>query len=584
MKTSLIAKWFAILAFVLLGIPAVVGAAQMEADSMCLPYVKQECGCGMEMKGTPPKCQGSPNKFLCPCSDSTNGFTTSGKCVATFKCQASGTSDGKMDPGMAKLGEMLGKLMEALMKQQGGGGSGGETPTTPGQQCTTLQPTQDQSLVAMYPGCYYYQAPINPIDPNATTTPTLTDPSGGLVAAPMTGEAPLAVMFSYNNGPSGCGTPALHIEFGDGYTENLPSHTGDDCTAIEETISHTFAFDGSYIVRLKNSTTQAIKGGVTVVVGQPSATGTAPVPDTTTGGTNDNGTNTNATGTNGRPTGNQTGNNTNIGSTLFNTPLNNLNNSGNVNGTTGGNSTGGSASTGGNNGNNSSDGGAALNFNTPQSIVQSIISKTLQPGAYGDVKILENGTTIIAGVRNSNSEVAGFFGLSGKNTQGSVTTVQRLCTARPWATNFLSFVIPPTFFDSLCTWRGYAVGRPAATPPATTNTTTTKTLPTTNTKAQPKGATTTPPVGTTTPNAPKPRVDIWASPATVPLGARTSIFWSTQNVQSCIETSPDGGFSHNSLQGGASTVPLTTPTTYTISCTGTDGKPYTDNVTVLIAI
>jgi hypothetical protein len=89
----------------------------------------------------------------------------------------------------------------------------------------------------------------------------------------------------------------------------------------------------------------------------------------------------------------------------------------------------------------------------------------------------------------------------------------------------------------------------------------------------------------TAPTAPvlPPRVDIWAVPTSVPLGARTTIFWNTENVANCTETSPDGSFKQNSLSGGASTVPLTEATTYTISCLDSQQNPQTDYVTVTIS-
>jgi hypothetical protein len=299
---------------------------------------------------------------------------------------------------------------------------------------------------------------------------------------------------------------------------------------------------------------------------------TTPTPDSTTntGGTNTGGTNTGgSTFTSGTLS--------NIGSTLFNTPLTNLGNSGSVStgGTNGNSSTGGSASTGGTN----EGTGAALNFNTPQSIVQSIIQKNLPPGAYGDVKILDNGTTIVAGVRENNSEVAGFFGSRGSSGQGQ-TIAARMCSTRPWASNFLSYIIPPSFFDSLCTWRGLTVGTTAKTTTPATVTATGSYTPTKTT------STTKPPVkATTTPAAlPDAKVDIWASPATVPLGARTSVFWNSQGVTECIITSPDGSFTQTSLKGGASTVPLAAPTTFTISCVAPNGAHLTDNITVQIAL
>ncbi|MBV9159462.1 MAG: hypothetical protein JO019_02600, partial [Candidatus Kaiserbacteria bacterium] len=162
--------------------------------------------------------------------------------------------------------------------------------------------------------------------------------------------------------------------------------------------------------------------------------------------------------------------------------------------------------------------------------------------------------------------------------------------------NFLSYIIPPSFFDGLCNLRGYQVGAlPAPAPVATTSpvqvqltqtsdnakpvvvTPITVTKPAaTTTKTTSKNATTTPTV--------EPKADIWAVPPSVSLGARTSIFWNTQGVTSCTETSPDGSFSHDSLSGGASTVPITAATTFTISCLAPGGGHITNFVTVNLAI
>jgi hypothetical protein len=170
----------------------------------------------------------------------------------------------------------------------------------------------------------------------------------------------------------------------------------------------------------------------------------------------------------------------------------------------------------------------------------------------------------------SNTTVAGFYGsdtFGGQQPQGLAAG---LCRSRPWASNFLSVVIPPSFFDGLCTWRGYQVGTPP--PPAPT-------LQQTHVTSKP--ATVQP--ATTTPAIPA-RVDIWAAPASVPLDTRTSIFWNTQSVSDCIETSPDGSFNHSTLSGGAATVPITGPTIFTISCIASDGSPVTDSVTVNLSI
>ncbi len=530
-----------------------------EGNAMCIPTIPV-CKCMEIMKDG--KCVGGMNKFKCFCQETENGYMSSGECVAGSICKTTGTSDGKgPDQGMSKLGEILGKLMEALKGKDGGGGSPPPPGTPPGGQgCTTMQPTGDKERALTDPMCYY-------LDP---TLEEKTDPSGGLVATPTEGQAPLTVYFAFTNGTAGCGTPALALDFGDGKAaEPQQVHPETTCNGISETTQHVFTTEGQYAVRLKKISTDEVRGGVNLTVTPGDGTTTPAV------GNNPTGVSTNIGSTAG--TG---GTNSNISASSFVTPLTNLTNSGTVNsGRTGGSSAlldftpAGSASTGGSN-----FGGpeAKLNFNTPQSIVQSIIAKNLPPGAYGDVRIMENGTTIIAGVREGNTEVAGFFGTKTSAGQ-STSAVARLCTNRPWASNFLSFIIPPTFFDTLCSWRGYTVGAQTQTTTPTTIQTGAKPA---TTKTQIGGSKS----GTTSAPTNGAKVDIWASPATVPLGARTSIFWSSQGTTECIETSPDGSFTHNSLKGGASTVPLTSPTTYTISCLASDGSHVVDSVTVQMAI
>lgn len=532
------------LIFFSVAVPA-ISHAQSGINAQCLAVWVYELPCGTpEIKNGVPT--GRVGGQGCPCQEPSPVGPVPGLCVAPLKCKAmsapgEGGKGNALDQGMSKLGEILGKLMEALKPKDGGGGGGGGSPPPGGEGCMTLQPTGDKATADASPNCYYYQEITDPFG-----TDSLPDgPASVLSAYPTNGTPPLLVTFSYTNGYSGCNTPAMTMEFGDGESESLQVYPGNLCVGIPENKEHTYTATGTFAVRLKNAATGVVRGGVTITVASENYGGT----NTGTG----TGTETGAETVNTDTTSNITG-------TSFISPLNTIGTSGSVQNTGTGSGT-----------------GAALNFNTPQSIVQSIVQKNIQPGAYGDVKILDNGTTIIAGVRNSNSETAGFFGLSGSNTQGQ-STVARLCTSRPWTTNFLSFIIPASFFDTLCKWRGYTPGTQPAQPTTTVapkNTTTTKT-PTKNT------TTTQPATSSTT--AVQPRVDIWASPATVPLGARTSIFWNTQGVTSCLQTSPDGSFSQNSLRGGASTVPLTAATTFTISCIGEDGKPYTDNVIVRIAL
>ena len=79
-----------------------------------------------------------------------------------------------------------------------------------------------------------------------------------------------------------------------------------------------------------------------------------------------------------------------------------------------------------------------------------------------------------------------------------------------------------------------------------------------------------------------PEADIWAEPASVRLGTRTYIFWNARGVVSCEERGPS--FEQNSLSGGASTVPISGPTTFVIECLTSASTTVRDSVTVQIAI
>lgn len=205
---------------------------------------------------------------------------------------------------------------------------------------------------------------------------------------------------------------------------------------------------------------------------------------------------------------------------------------------------------------------------------------TVPPGGMsGDIKQGEGGATAVGGSRDTekNVEVAGFYGSETFGGQQSKGVVAAWCQNRPWASNFLSKITGPTFFDKICERLGYQVGVPPA-PPA----------PDVTLQQQPKsgGSATKNPAATTTATTPTipPKVDIWAVPVSVALGARTSVFWNSQGVSNCTETSPDGGFSHTSVSGGAATQPITHETVFSISCLAPDGTPITDSVTVNLKI
>lgn len=216
------------------------------------------------------------------------------------------------------------------------------------------------------------------------------------------------------------------------------------------------------------------------------------------------------------------------------------------------------------------------NTNTPTNTNPTNTS-TLKPAAQGlsgDVRIGTAGATVIANLRQGLSEVAGFFGGSTGGASQALSAAGRICATRPWSGSFASNLIPSSFFDGLCEWRGYQAGMPIPT-----NTPTTP-----NTVIVPAQAVQRPVTGIQQPQVAvvPPEVDIWAEPASVRLGTRTYIFWNTRGVSSCKETGPS--FSHASLSGGASTVPISGATTFSIECLTRDNTTITDSVSVQIAI
>ncbi len=209
-------------------------------------------------------------------------------------------------------------------------------------------------------------------------------------------------------------------------------------------------------------------------------------------------------------------------------------------------------------------------------------------GISGNIQTTPTGATFVTNQIQGNSETSSFLG--GDAISGFVSNViASWCTTRPWASGFIASIIPPSFFDGLCQSNGFAVGPTAAAPVAAatsaqTNVTLTQTPVQQSTPVSNSSSPTTAQQQTVTNTGPviPGRVDIWAVPPSVALGARTTIFWNTENVTNCTETSPDGSFQQTSLSGGAATVPLTESTTFTISCLDAGQNPVTDYVTVNI--
>lgn len=195
-------------------------------------------------------------------------------------------------------------------------------------------------------------------------------------------------------------------------------------------------------------------------------------------------------------------------------------------------------------------------------------------GLSGDIRIGNAGATIVANLRQGLSEVAGFFGGSTGGASQALSAAGRLCSSRPWSGTFVSNLIPTSFFDGLCEWRGYQPG--AVTPGA--NPRSTNSVVNIPAQGKPRPVTPSQPQPSTIP----PEVDIWAEPASVRLGTRTYIFWNTRGVTSCKESGPS--FSHTSLSGGASTVPISGITTFNIECITPANEIVKDSVSVQIAI
>lgn len=383
--------------------------------------------------------------------------------------------------------------------------------------------------------------------PGPTPEPEPVDVAS-LQASPEVGSAPLDVNFVVGVGRSGCRAKTQTLYFGDGASYTVPPLPGTICEARTREVSHTYQTAGTYTARVTGEAPAGSEPIARVVVRASSAGGS--------GGDNNSG-------------GSSTGGGSNI-----NTNIN--------------------TGTSGSGGSNSSSletltyefSGDDQNAKSSQARPVPVFSNPafLLPGLRGDIQLIQTGGTVFAGTRDlsKNTEVSGFYGSYTFSNQPEGVAA-RLCTNRPWAGGFLSYVIPETFFDSLCTSRGYQVGISSA-PPAPTTVTVTQTpvqvIKKTSTPTKPAVAK---PAATTTP-ASTSRARVWAVPAAVPLGSRTSVFWSAQGVTECKITSPDGNFSQSSLSGGASTAPITAPTTFTISCLTADGTPVTNYTTVTVSI
>lgn len=207
---------------------------------------------------------------------------------------------------------------------------------------------------------------------------------------------------------------------------------------------------------------------------------------------------------------------------------------------------------------------------------------SLQPGQnqegslQGDILVGGSGGLLYARSRDleKNTEVAGFYGGNVTGQTQSSGLIGRMCRTRPWGNGMLGGLISGNFFDGLCKRFGYSVGE-IAVPQGGGGGGASRgpSISIQGSKSRP---------ATTSMPAIQPEVDIWANPSSVRLGTRTYIFWNTRDVESCVETGPS--FSHNTLSGGASTVPLSDASIFSIECKTIDGRTITDSVRVTIAL
>lgn len=200
-----------------------------------------------------------------------------------------------------------------------------------------------------------------------------------------------------------------------------------------------------------------------------------------------------------------------------------------------------------------------------------------QKSLQGDIVVGGSGGVLYVRSRDveSNTEVAGFYGGSVPGNAQPSSLIGRMCRTRPWGDGVLGGLISGAFFDGLCKRFGYGVGELATTPsggrglPAKSS----KIIITQNPATRPSQAPA---------QAVNPEVDIWANPSSVRLGTRTYIYWNSRDVVSCVEKGPS--FEHNTLTGGASTVPLSDTTIFTIECLAADGRTVKDSVRVTISL
>ena len=160
-----------LLGFVFLVTPHFAFAILDDGDKMCVPVIPQ-CGCGKIMG--PKGCVAGPNKFMCPCKDTTGGFTTTGMCVSNFNCKGMSTSDGKTLGDLKGIMDLAKGLMDMLKPKEKGGGGGGDSGAGTGLGYNPL--------ANLYPPCNYNDA-------TKTYSPIPCTKSDGTIVYSATGDS-----------------------------------------------------------------------------------------------------------------------------------------------------------------------------------------------------------------------------------------------------------------------------------------------------------------------------------------------------------------------------------------------------------
>lgn len=543
---------FATLVFV---IPFLANAGSANAE--CNPVI-QECFCGMKKDPKTQQCTMPGNKFMCPCKETVNGGTVMGKCLASNFCHGESHSGGAGQSGgglgMEQLMQALQGIMGALKGGGGGGGGGSGSGSGSGagdygagsQGCTTYTQTSDPNNAdpcAYYvPGAFSSSTSVSGAAGSTGGSGNITLPNGSTVQAGCTTYHETSVP----NNPDPCTyyvPPATSSGSGSGSGTSgagSGSGTSDECTSYTQTSDPNSSDPCTfYVPSVGGSGASAVSGG----------TGVGP---TSAGGNADGGGN------------------------AFSNAISSIGNE----------NEGGSANANDNDINNQNENDVAVSVTGEDgNIFQTFFDRIagLRGGASGNIDLSDKGATIYAGGHNpnDNSSAAGFYGTDtfGSQPQGLVA---RLCFNRPWANTFFSTIIPPAFFDNLCKWRGYELASDAMGDDDAVVRLQTILLKG-GQPSQPQQASTTGAVQAY-PVYPPPEVHIWASPKAVPIGGRTSIFWYSRNAVSCLVTSSDGSFHETALADGASTVPISDATLFTITCKGRSDQSATETVLVTIKI